>query len=82
VLLGAAILGAVATKKYNSLREAMKALNAAGQVWTPFFQSLFTLYKTIFILRLENKANVIKLHIGMVLSQTVLHTVSSTFVVK
>ncbi|GAU21000.1 hypothetical protein TSUD_201490, partial [Trifolium subterraneum] len=31
VLLGAAILGAVATKKYNSLREAMKALNAAGQ---------------------------------------------------
>jgi ribulose kinase len=44
VLLGAAILGAVATKKYNSLREAMKALSAAGQVWTPFFQSLFTLY--------------------------------------
>jgi hypothetical protein len=22
----------------------MKALSAAGQVWTPFFQSLFTLY--------------------------------------
>jgi ribulose kinase len=38
--LGAAVLGAVATKKYNSLREAMKALNAAGQVRTPFFQSL------------------------------------------
>lgn len=35
VLLGAAILGAVATKKYNSLREAMKALNAAGQVIHP-----------------------------------------------
>jgi ribulose kinase len=47
VLLGAAILGAVATKKYNSLREAMKALNAAGQVWTPFFPSIFiyTSYK-------------------------------------
>ena len=35
VLLGAAILGAVATRKYHSLSEAMKALNAAGPVWTP-----------------------------------------------
>lgn len=32
VLLGAAILGSVAAKKYSSLIEAMKALNAAGQV--------------------------------------------------
>lgn len=32
VLLGAAILGAVAAKKYASVKEAMKALNAAGQV--------------------------------------------------
>lgn len=32
VLLGAAILGAVAARKYCSLHEAMKALNAAGQV--------------------------------------------------
>lgn len=32
VLLGAAILGAVAAKKYTCLSEAMKALNAAGQV--------------------------------------------------
>ncbi|KAF9612867.1 hypothetical protein IFM89_004283 [Coptis chinensis] len=31
VLLGAAILGAVAAKNYSSLRDAMKALNAAGQ---------------------------------------------------
>ncbi|GAB2236870.1 hypothetical protein Droror1_Dr00026752 [Drosera rotundifolia] len=31
VLLGAAILGAVAAKKYPSLHEAMKALNVAGQ---------------------------------------------------
>ncbi|KAL5973975.1 hypothetical protein ACLOJK_030635 [Asimina triloba] len=31
VLLGAAILGAVAAKKYSSLRDAMKSLNAAGQ---------------------------------------------------
>ncbi|KAK7265292.1 hypothetical protein RJT34_32910 [Clitoria ternatea] len=35
VLLGAAILGAVATRKYHSLNEAMKALNAAGQVIHP-----------------------------------------------
>ena len=32
ILLGAAILGSVAAKKYSSLSEAMKALNAAGQV--------------------------------------------------
>lgn len=30
--MGAAILGAVAAKEYPSLHEAMKALNAAGQV--------------------------------------------------
>ncbi|KAJ0592033.1 putative ribulokinase [Helianthus annuus] len=35
VLLGAAILGAVAAKKYPTLRDAMKALNAAGQVIHP-----------------------------------------------
>ncbi|CAL1415083.1 unnamed protein product [Linum trigynum] len=35
VLLGAAILGAVAAKKYPTLMEAMKALNAAGQVVRP-----------------------------------------------
>ncbi|XP_052200428.1 uncharacterized protein LOC127806896 isoform X2 [Diospyros lotus] len=35
VLLGAAILGAVAAKKYSSLHEAMKALNAPGQVVHP-----------------------------------------------
>jgi FGGY-family pentulose kinase len=35
VLLGAAILGAVAAKNYPSLHDAMKALNAAGQVVHP-----------------------------------------------
>lgn len=40
VLLGAAILGAVAARKYSSMHEAMKALNASGQVW--FFQKLFS----------------------------------------
>lgn len=35
VLLGAAILGAVASKKYSSLNEAMKALNAPGRVIHP-----------------------------------------------
>lgn len=32
VLLGAAILGSVAARKYSSVHEAMKALNAAGRV--------------------------------------------------
>ena len=32
VLLGAAILGAVASKTYSTVREAMKALNAPGRV--------------------------------------------------
>lgn len=35
VLLGAAILGAVASKKYPTVRQAMKALNAAGRVVYP-----------------------------------------------
>lgn len=35
VLLGAAILGAVAAKKYSSLKDAMRSLNAAGQVVYP-----------------------------------------------
>ncbi|XP_076909778.1 uncharacterized protein LOC143567195 [Bidens hawaiensis] len=35
VLLGAAILGAVASKKHPTLRHAMKALNAPGQVIHP-----------------------------------------------
>ncbi|KAG6705689.1 hypothetical protein I3843_07G186300 [Carya illinoinensis] len=35
VLLGAAILGAVAARKYSGLNEAMRALNAAGQVIHP-----------------------------------------------
>lgn len=32
VLLGAAVLGSVAAKKYSSLRDAMVALNAPGLV--------------------------------------------------
>ncbi|XP_047308397.1 FGGY carbohydrate kinase domain-containing protein [Impatiens glandulifera] len=35
VLLGAAILGVVASKKYSTLREAMRSLNAAGEVINP-----------------------------------------------
>ena len=37
VLLGASILGAVAAKKFSSLNEAMRAMNAAGQVHNFFF---------------------------------------------
>jgi ribulose kinase len=35
VLLGAAVLGAVAGKKFPGVRDAMKALNAAGKVVNP-----------------------------------------------
>ncbi|KAF4351748.1 hypothetical protein F8388_008758 [Cannabis sativa] len=35
VLLGVAILGSVAARKYSSVHDAMKALNAAGQVIHP-----------------------------------------------
>ncbi|KAL0004459.1 hypothetical protein SO802_012020 [Lithocarpus litseifolius] len=35
VLLGASILGAVAAKRFSSLNEAMRAMNAAGQVIHP-----------------------------------------------
>ncbi|KAK9931822.1 hypothetical protein M0R45_019083 [Rubus argutus] len=35
VLLGAAILGAVAARQYSSMHDAMKALNASGQVIHP-----------------------------------------------
>jgi ribulose kinase len=44
VLLGAAILGAVAARKYYSLNEAMRALNAAGQVSLQFLNSIIFLY--------------------------------------
>lgn len=41
MLLGAAILGAVASKKYSTLQEAMKALNAAGQVGKDHFIHIY-----------------------------------------
>jgi len=36
VLLGAAVLGSVAAKKYSSVRDAMVALNAPGLVSNRF----------------------------------------------
>lgn len=42
VLLGAAILGSVASNKYTTLHSAMKALNAAGEVLSlSLYLSLF-----------------------------------------
>lgn len=40
MLLGAAVLGAVAGKKFPGVRDAMKALNAAGKVFSIIFQVL------------------------------------------
>ena len=50
VLLGAFILGEVAAKKFSSLNEAMKAMNAAGQVHN-FFFSLTLSFLFIFKMR-------------------------------
>lgn len=53
VLLGAAILGAVAAKRYSSLFEAMKAMNAAGQVCMMvfFFPSPLNVFVSMYILQ-------------------------------
>lgn len=51
VLLGAAILGAVAAKRYSSLIEAMKALNAPGKVCHMHGNPFFILYIYVYILQ-------------------------------
>ncbi|KDO62454.1 hypothetical protein CISIN_1g006707mg [Citrus sinensis] len=51
VLLGAAILGAVAAKRYSSLIEAMKAMNAAGQVCMTVGFYLLTYLYLVYITR-------------------------------
>ncbi|CAL5199355.1 unnamed protein product [Lathyrus oleraceus] len=64
VLLGAAILGAVATKKYSSLREAMKALNAAGQVIHPsndpkvkkYHEAKYRIFRGLYEQQLSNRS--------------------------
>jgi len=43
VLLGAAVLGAVAGKKFPGVRDAMKALNAVGKVFPIIFLQLGSL---------------------------------------
>ncbi|KAH7671758.1 FGGY carbohydrate kinase pentulose kinase protein [Dioscorea alata] len=56
VLLGSAILGAVASKQYPSLHDAMKALNAAGQVIHPskdskvkkYHDAKYQIFKTLY----------------------------------
>ncbi|KAK9097902.1 hypothetical protein Syun_024947 [Stephania yunnanensis] len=64
VLLGAAILGAVAAKKYSSLRDAMKALNAAGQVIYPssdprvkkFHDAKYSIFRELYEQQLSHRA--------------------------
>lgn len=51
VLLGAAILGAVAAKRYSSLIEAMKAMNAAGLVCMTVAFYLLTYLYLVYITR-------------------------------
>lgn len=54
VLLGAAILGAVASKKYSTVREAMMALNAAGGVCKPYLMCLMKMLINLPIFHLSN----------------------------
>ncbi|XP_063935374.1 uncharacterized protein LOC108227384 isoform X2 [Daucus carota subsp. sativus] len=64
VLLGAAILGSVAAKKYSSLSEAMKALNAAGQVIHPstdprvkkYHDGKYRIYRELYQQQLSHRA--------------------------
>lgn len=57
MLLGAAILGAVAARKYSSMKEAMKALNAAGQVSIAVLDLYFTSFiqSYLFISKISNE---------------------------
>ncbi|KAF5185463.1 Carbohydrate kinase, FGGY-related [Thalictrum thalictroides] len=64
VLLGAAILGSVAAKNYSSLRDAMKALNAAGQVFHPtidpkvkkFHDAKFQIFRELYEQQLSHRS--------------------------
>jgi len=63
VLLGAAILGSVATKKYSGLHDAMKALSAAGQVVHPskdervkkYHDAKYEIYKSLYEQQLSHR---------------------------
>lgn len=68
VLLGAAILGAVAAKKYASLSEAMKALNAAGQVIHPsndpkvkkYHDAKYQIFRQLYEQQLSHRSTIAK----------------------
>ncbi|URE42046.1 FGGY family of carbohydrate kinases, N-terminal domain [Musa troglodytarum] len=64
VLLGAAILGAVAAQKYTGLHEAMRALNAAGQVIHPsedakvkkYHDAKYQIFKSLYEQQLSHRS--------------------------
>ncbi|XP_026402087.1 FGGY carbohydrate kinase domain-containing protein-like [Papaver somniferum] len=64
VLLGAAILGAVAAKKYSGLHDAMKALNASGQIIHPstnpnvkkFHDAKYRVFKELYEQQLSHRS--------------------------
>ncbi|XP_057966759.1 uncharacterized protein LOC131156980 isoform X6 [Malania oleifera] len=64
VLLGAAILGAVAAKKYSTLHEAMKALNVAGQVVCPsndskvkkYHDAKYRIFRDLYVQQLSRRS--------------------------
>jgi hypothetical protein len=55
VLLGAAILGAVGARKFSSLNEAMRAMNAAGQVYIMVVFLSFLYFNAILFLYIQDE---------------------------
>ncbi|XP_009396990.2 uncharacterized protein LOC103981935 isoform X2 [Musa acuminata AAA Group] len=64
VLLGAAILGAVAAQKYSGVHDAMRALNAAGQVVHPskdvkvkrYHDAKYQIFKSLYEQQLSHRS--------------------------
>ncbi|ONM13187.1 FGGY family of carbohydrate kinase [Zea mays] len=64
VLLGAAVLGAVAGKKFPGVRDAMKALNAAGKVVNPssdpkvkkYHDAKYQIFRSLYEQQLSHRA--------------------------
>ncbi|PNT66010.1 FGGY carbohydrate kinase domain-containing protein isoform X4 [Brachypodium distachyon] len=68
VLLGAAILGAVAAKKFSGVHDAMKALNAAGKVVRPssdprvkkYHEAKYQIFRSLYDQQLSHRSTMVQ----------------------
>jgi len=68
VLLGAAVLGAVAGKKFPGVRDAMKALNAAGKVVNPssdprvkkYHDAKYQIFRSLYEQQLSHRSTMVQ----------------------